>query len=157
MVRVSICICMICLVMSCDPHRVMDESKLIPGNAWYYKDQLLFDVIITDTGKLYNAYLNLRVNGEYKYANIFLLVHQTDPLKNLQSRRVEVKLADDDGRWLGKGLGDLHEYTYVLNEKMRFPRIGVYRYGLEQNMRDDTLKNVISAGVRVEEWHQVED
>jgi gliding motility-associated lipoprotein GldH len=142
------------LFASCDRYRLVDENKTLPTEGWYYKDNLVFDLVVSDTNKLYNTYVNLRVDGDYKYSNIFLWVKQIDPMKQEEKKRVEIRLAAEDGKWLGKGLGDVMEYRSLVSERIKFHRVGIYRMALEQNMRDDTLSHVISAGVRVEEWHE---
>lgn len=140
------------LVMaSCDNARLFDENKAIENNNWYYKTRLPFDVRIKDTTKLYNVYVNLRVDADYKYSNIFMWVHTINPDKKTDQRRVEIKLADESGKWLGSGLGDIYDYQFPAFKKVKFPQQGFYRFELEQNMRDDTLLHVKAAGIRVEE------
>jgi hypothetical protein len=43
-------------------------------------------------------------------------------------------------------------YQLPTYEKIKFHQIGNYHYELEQNMRDDTLMHIKSAGIRIEEW-----
>ena len=73
------------------------------------------------------------------------------PKKKADQRRVEIKLADERGKWLGSGLGDIYDYQFPVLQNIKFPKSGLYRFELEQNMRDDTLLHVKSVGVRVEE------
>ena len=138
------------LVVSCDSGRVFDENKLIPGNAWHFKNPIPFEVQITDTTALYNVYVNLRINSDYKYSNIFMWLNTTNPQKKMDQRRIEIRLADDGGKWLGNGLGDIYDYQFPVFQKIKFPNSGFYRFDLEQNMRDDTLMNVKAVGIRVE-------
>jgi gliding motility-associated lipoprotein GldH len=139
-----------CLITSCDQGRVFDENKTLNDNQWYFKNRMPFDVQVTDTTKLYNVYVNLRITSDYKYSNIFMWLYTTNPEKKTDQRRIEIRLADDDGKWLGSGLGDLYDYQFPVLQKIKFPAGGFYRFELEQNMRDDTLMNVKAAGVRVE-------
>lgn len=136
---------------ACDQGRLLDENKNIEGDAWYYKNFIPFDLQIKDTTKFYNVMVNLRISADYKYSNIFMWVHFTSPLKKTDQRRIEIKLADEHGKWLGSGLGDIYDYQFPVLQKVKFPQSGFYRFELEQNMRDDTLMNVKSIGVRVEE------
>jgi gliding motility-associated lipoprotein GldH len=136
---------------ACDRERVYEENRNVEGNAWYYKNPVPFDVQITDTTKFYNVYANLRVSSDYRYSNIFMWVHVTNPEKQEDKRRIEIRLADETGKWLGAGLGDIYDYQFPVLQKIKFPRSGFYRFELEQNMREDTLMNVKSVGIRVEE------
>lgn len=142
---------MMLLLTACDPARVFDENRNIEHDSWYYKNRIPFDVRISDTSKFYNVYVNLRVNADYKYSNIFMWVHTTNPDKKTDQRRIEIRLADESGKWLGSGLGDLYDYQFPAFRKVKFPQQGFYRFELEQNMRDDTLMHIKSAGIRVEE------
>ncbi|MBC7384482.1 MAG: gliding motility lipoprotein GldH [Bacteroidia bacterium] len=136
---------------ACDKTRVFDENKEIANEQWYYKNHLLFDVNIEDTSRLYNIYVNLRVSNDYKYCNLFMMVLQINPDKQLQKERKEFTLADENGRWLGKGLGDMYDYQIPVYKNTRFYEKGIYRFELEQNMRNDTLLYIKSAGIRIEE------
>jgi gliding motility-associated lipoprotein GldH len=140
------------LLTACDPARVYDENRTIENNAWYFGNKIPFDVQIKDTTKYYNVLVNLRVDANYKYSNIFMLVHTTNPDKKTDQRRIEIRLADESGRWMGSGLGDLYDYRFPAFRKVKFPQQGFYRFELEQNMRDDTLMHIKSAGIRVEEF-----
>lgn len=146
----------ICMVIfsSCDPGRLYEENKNIEGKAWYYKNLIPFDMQVKDTTGFYNVYVNVRVDANYKYSNIFMWVHVLNPQRNADKRRIEIKLADERGKWLGSGLGDLYDYQFPVLQKIKFPQSGFYRFELEQNMRDDTLMHVRAVGVRVEEYQK---
>jgi gliding motility-associated lipoprotein GldH len=139
------------LLVSCDSNRVYEDNRNIEGASWYYKSTVPFDVQIKDTLKWYNVYANVRVSTDYKYSNIFMWVHAISPDKKEEKRRIEIRLADESGKWIGSGLGDLYDYRFPVFSHIRFPQSGFYRFELEQNMRDDTLMHVKSVGVRVEE------
>lgn len=138
------------LLVSCDSKRLYDDNKLIAGDSWIYKNTMPFDVQIKDTTALYNVYVNLRISADYKYSNIFLWLHTTNPDRKTDKRRVEIRLTNEAGKWLGSGLGDIYDYQFPVLKSVRFPQSGFYRFELEQNMRDDTLKYVKSSGIRVE-------
>jgi gliding motility-associated lipoprotein GldH len=152
--RILFFIASMVLVGSCDPTRLYEENRNIDGNAWHYKNRIPFDIHIKDTTTYYNVLINLRVDANYKYSNIFMLVHTTNPEKKNDQRRVEIRLADESGKWLGSGLGDLYDYRFPAFKKVKFPQQGFYRFELEQNMRDDTLMYIKSAGIRVEEYEE---
>ncbi|MBW7845013.1 MAG: gliding motility lipoprotein GldH [Bacteroidia bacterium] len=137
-------------LVSCDTDRVIDENKTIENSSWYYKSLIPFDVQITDTTIPYNVYVNLRVAADYKYSNMFMWVHTSNPDRKTDKRRIEIRLADESGKWLGNGLGDIYDYQFPAFKKIKFNQQGFYRFELEQNMRDDTLMYVKSVGVRVE-------
>ena len=139
------------LAGSCtDPNSIIDTNTEIADHNWSYVNRVNFDVKIDDEKAAYNQYLNLRVTGNYKYSNIFVLVYQITPDKKTQTTRFEVKLANPDGEWLGKGSGNLYSYQVLLRKDYRFPAKGVYRFQIEQNMRDNPLHEISDVGLRVE-------
>src|SRR5437868_581839 len=115
---------MMLFLCACDPGRLYEENRSIDGNAWYYKSVVPFDVQIQDTMKLYNVYTNLRVSSDYKFSNIFMWVHVINPERKEDKRRIEIKLADETGKWLGAGLGDIYDYRFPVLQKVKFPHSG---------------------------------
>lgn len=133
-----------------DQNAIVDTNQEIPERAWSYMDKIKVPVSIFDTTKAYNVYLNMRHSGDYKYSNIFLLVHEISPDHKTITERKEFKLALPDGEWLGKGSGNLYSYQVLFKTNYHFPKKGVYMFQLEQNMRDNPLREVTDAGIRVE-------
>jgi len=146
-----ILICVVFVLTSCDPGRLFEENKSVPVSGWFYKNTVPFEVQVTDTTKWYDVSVNLRVSSAYNYSNIFLWLSTTSPDKKTDKRRVEIRLADEKGKWLGAGLGDLYDYQFPVLQKIKFPASGFYRFEIEQNMREDTLQHIKSVGIRVAE------
>ena len=132
-----------------DPNAVVDQSTPIDNHNWSYTNTVKTSVKIDDTSIPYNLYINLRVTGEYKYSNIFVLLHKNGPkLKGVT--RFEIKLANLDGEWLGTGSGNLYSYQVPLITNFKFPDKGTYTFEIEQNMRDNPLHEVNDVGMRIE-------
>ena len=113
---------------ACDRNRVFDENKEIPGCNWFYKDLVGFDVMVEDTDYFYNIYLNTRIRSDYKYNNMFVLLHTQLPDKKDLKQRFEIQLADDLGKWLGSGLGDLYDYQYLIIKNANLGQRGIFHY-----------------------------
>jgi len=140
---------MLCSACS-DPSAVIDKSTEIENHNWAY-DNLIHYAIKIDNEKIpYNLYFNLRVTADYKYSNIFILIHQTGPGAKSAINRYEFKLANADGEWLGEGSGNLYSYQMMYLQNYTFPAKGVYHIAIEQNMRDNPLHEVSDVGLRVE-------
>jgi gliding motility-associated lipoprotein GldH len=133
-----------------EPGTLIDQNTEISNQNWYYLNRIKTDVKITDHTQPYNIYLNLRHSADYRYSNIFVLVHQTNPNHQTKTIRYEFKLANPDGEWLGNGSGNLYSYRLPLQTNFRFPTPGTYSFTVEQNMRDNPLKEVADVGLRVE-------
>lgn len=144
-------LCVIMVLSACsDPNAIMDNNTPIDNHNWSYVNQVRYDVKIDDEKTPYNLYLNLRVTGDYKYSNMFILLHQTGPDNKPVTTRYEFKLANTDGEWLGDGSGNLYSYQIMFRPTYRFPAKGVYHFAIEQNMRDNPLHEVSDVGLRVE-------
>ena len=134
-----------------DPKSVFDQNTEISNRNWSYVNKVKFDVKIDDPSVPYNLYMNLRVTGDYKYANMFVLISQKDAKHPKPSVvRYEFKLANPDGEWLGQGTGNIYSYQTLFKPQYRFPEKGTYHFEFEQNMRDNPLHEVSDVGLRVE-------
>ena len=59
-------------------------------------------------------------------------------------------LADEKGKWLGKGFGYIRDNRIPYKRNIRFPFKGYYKFEIKQAMRTDDLKGISSIGVRIE-------
>ena len=133
-----------------DPNAVIDQNTEIVNNNWEYTNKLHYAVKIDDAAIPYNLYFNLRVTANYKYSNLFVLVHRTGPDKKTSAVRYEFPLAGKDGEWYGQGSGNIYSYQMRFISHYKFPAKGVYQFEIEQNMRDNPLREVSDVGLRVE-------
>jgi len=133
-----------------DPNAVIDQNLVIPNNNWSYVNKIRNKVTIADETVPYDLYVNLRVTADYKYANLFVLIKQVNPDKKVSTNRYEFKLANADGEWLGDGSGSIYSYQVPFKKGYKFPAKGVYTFEIEQNMRDNPLREVTDVGMRVE-------
>ena len=140
----------LCLSSCQDANLVADTNKAINNRTWSYINKIRVPVTIEDEKANYNIYVNLRHTSDYKYSNIFLLIGTQAPGGKMVKERKEFKLALPDGQWLGKGSGDLYVYQLPYKQKVKFDRKGQYVFEIEQNMRDNPLKEVTDVGLRVE-------
>lgn len=129
---------------------ITDQNVEISGHNWTYTSRIKFAFKIDDEKAAYNLYMNLRVTADYKYSNIFVLISQSGPGIKNASKRYEMRLANKDGEWLGKGSGNLYSYQEPFLVNHKFPAKGTYIFVIEQNMRDNPLKEVSDVGLRVE-------
>lgn len=129
---------------------VIDKNYDVENHNWTYVNKFKYDVAINDINVSYDIAINLRVTGDYKYSNLFILLTEVDPDKKSKTTRFELKLADKDGEWLGKGSGNLYSFQQPVLTGYKFPAKGTYTFYIEQNMRDNPLREVSDVGLRVE-------
>jgi gliding motility-associated lipoprotein GldH len=83
-------------------------------------------------------------------SNLYLFVTTTAPSGHSVRDTVEVILADEKGKWLGSGLGDIWDLQQLYKQNVRFAQRGKYRFEYEQAMRTEKLPFVLDVGLRVE-------
>jgi gliding motility-associated lipoprotein GldH len=141
---------LILLLTACNDKAIVDINKEIPGKNWSYITKIDIPVRIDNETQPYDLYMNLRHTADYKYSNIFVLIHQSGPGIKRTTERKEFKLAYPDGEWLGSGAGNLYSYQLLFRKNYKFPARGVYVFEFEQNMRDNPLAEISDVGLRVE-------
>lgn len=141
----------ICIAaLGCNTNNLADLNIEMPKRNWSYVNKVKAEVDIKDNKNPYTVYFKLRHTADYRYSNIFVLLHVKAPGRKKQTRRFEFKLAESDGQWLGSGSGNLFTYKFKMLSNYQFPVNGRYVIEIEQNMRDNPLKEVSDAGITVE-------
>ncbi|WP_212001018.1 gliding motility lipoprotein GldH [Chitinophaga sp. HK235] len=143
------------LAAACKPLKmdVYEKNLEIPGHNWAYDYQPSFEVNILpeDTANLYDIYVNVRHSDAYPYSNIWLLVGTRYPNDSIpKEQRVELPLADINGKWHGNGIDDIYEHRVLIQQKALFNKPGTYKFTFEQNMRQNPLPHVMNIGLRIE-------
>ncbi len=144
---------MMVLFNACDDARVFEDYQTIKDDNWYINQKPTFYLEVSDTLSEHDIYFNVRHTGTYKYSNLFVLFTIQGPKAKPETQRLEFKLAELDGKWLGSGLGDMYANQIKIMDKVKFPRKGVYSFSIEQNMRDNPLAGIEDIGIKVETSH----
>ncbi len=140
------------LLLSCTDDRLFEGIHYIENKTWDTNEKIPFEFEVTDTNAVYDMLADIRISGNYPYSNLFMQVYITDPHGHLTKKLVEYTLADPNGRWQGRGLGDLYDYRLPspdLNELNIFSIPGKYTVELRQVMRVEKLEGVMGVGIRV--------
>lgn len=139
------------VLLSCqDSQTLVDTNVELKNRNWSYVEKVKIPVKIESSELSYNLYFNLRHSADYKYSNIFILVNIIGPDGKKTTERKEFKLALPDGEWLGSGSGNRYSYQLLFKSDYKFTQKGNYIFELEQNMRDNPLKDITDVGLRVE-------
>jgi gliding motility-associated lipoprotein GldH len=138
------------LLISCDPNRVFEKNIRIPDGIWDRNNPVRFEVVVEDTITPHNLYINVRNTGMYPVSNLYLFVTTIAPSGHTIKDTVQVILADERGKWLGKGLGDIWDNQKLYKEQVRFAQKGEYIFEYEQAMRLEKLPFILDVGLRVE-------
>jgi len=135
---------------ACDKGVVFEKNIGIPDYSWDMNNIVKLEPEISDTVALYNIYINIRNASGYQFSNLFLFLNTTTPDGSIARDTLELTLADESGRWLGNGSGDIWDNRILFKKNFRFPQAGTYKFALQQAMRVNPLPQISDAGMRIE-------
>lgn len=137
------------LFAACKDSAILDRHVPIADYQWRYNDPVRIAAHIVDANQPYRIYVNLRHTPDYRYSNIFMRITLRQPSGKDSTERVELTLAEPDGRWLGSGTGSLYAHQQLIKDHFVFPDTGQYLFTIEQNMRENPLPEITDVGLRI--------
>ena len=137
------------LITACSSNVVFQDSEQLPSYGWDKGNAVVFNYTATDTLGIYDIVIDIRNAGNYRYQNFWLFVRSYSPELVMFTDTLECVLADNHGRWIGKGGGSLYQLPVSFLQQVKFPKLGDYRFELIQGMREDTLVGIHDIGLRV--------
>ena len=142
-------------MQACNSDALVNRYHDIPEDGWQYEQVITDSFEVKEDEHYHLISANIRITGDYPYANIHLMVTITDSQGKSTDYKVPVKLAEKSGKWLGSGLGDVITFqTPILHRKL-LTKKGKYSISIAQDMRLETLKNVTAAGIHVEQQEEI--
>ena len=140
----------IVMFISCDNSIFFEEYKSFENQSWNADTTIIFNYLVEDTTIQNQLIIKLRHTVGYEFQNLFLFI------KTEKMDTIEIQLATKEGRWMGKGVGDIRTVEFVYKNKKVFSKKGNFIVEIEQAMRYgdfekiQQLKNIESIGFRVE-------
>jgi gliding motility-associated lipoprotein GldH len=138
------------LLSSCSFDAIFDENVRLEKAQWAQNEAIRFNVNIKDSLSVYDFYVNFRNTSDYRFQNLYVFLTTRFPNNNVTRDTIEFILADNTGKWLGKGWGNLKENDILLKSGLNFPLTGEYQFLFEHAMRTDTLQGIANFGIRIE-------
>ena len=134
---------------SCNLDQIFDEVIAIPVDGWAAEDTMHFNVAISDTSNVYDVLIHIRNEKIYQYSNLWLFIEATAPNGQTHSDTLEVMLADDEGNWMGKGIGNVNTLLTPYLAQVSFRYRGIYTFSITQGMRNKNLEGILNVGLRI--------
>jgi gliding motility-associated lipoprotein GldH len=135
---------------SCTTIDLYEKTVPIPGHAWENSFRPSFEFTIQDTSSLYQLFLVLRHNEKYNYNNIYVNLYVKPPGQDSAIKvQRDLILATNEKGWKATGMDDIYDHRIPLGEPQTL-KAGNYRFTVEQIMRENPLRNVFDAGIRIE-------
>ena len=140
----------IIILIACNGNTVFEQHKSFEGQSWNTDSTIIFNCLIEDTTSKYQLVVKVRHNVDYEFQNLFLFI------KTAKMDTIEIQLANKEGKWLGKGVGDIRTLNFVYKHKEVLSQNGSLIVEIEQAMRYGSaekiqqLQNIESIGFGIE-------
>lgn len=138
---------------SCDQDRIFDNYTTIQ-NQWDKDSLIIFEVDLKSSP--YNTFINVRTDQSYRFNNLFLIVTVEDSVKTIMKDTLEYKMANSNGKLLGKKFLNTFQNKLVHKESTKFES-GKYLVTIQHAMRKinhinglKLLDGIINIGYRIE-------
>ncbi len=136
---------------------VLFDAFQATDGKWKKEDIKTFVWETKDTLQPTNIFMNLRVNENYPYSNLFVIFKIYKPNSSVVIDTIEFQMADAEGKLLGNGFSDVKESKLWLKEGFVFNESGKYKMTIEQAVRElgdvegvPALKGVSEIGLSIE-------
>ncbi len=124
---------------SCQNNRKIELYNTFKDNVWHTDSTVYFEIDNLDTTITNDVYLMVRHTTEFKFQNLFLFTSFEN-----QKDTLEVFLSEKNGKWLGKGFGDIKEIKTKIAENKKFKNQEKQVFSIEQAMRYEDLEKIVN-------------
>ena len=154
--RQGVIVLVVFSLLSCTNNFIFKADKEIK-DGWHADSTIVFQFNISDTTNVFYSEINIRHTISYSFQNLFVFIHSITPDGQTKIDTLECVLADIGGKWKGKGMGDILDFTQIYKDPIVFKTEGNYKIVIEQAMRYGefpsikSLKEIVSVGVCIKE------
>ena len=134
--RTLVLIGTIAMFISCNNNVVFDDYKTLENQIWNSDSSVVFGYSASDTICTHKLVIKVRHTTDYEFQNLFLFI------KTEKTDTLELLLANKEGKWLGKGIGDVREVEFVYRQDKVFVKKGEVTFEIEQAMRYGELEKI---------------
>ncbi len=140
------------IIIGCNSNSIFEENKDFSEGYWVFNNPAEFEFEVKEASKSYNFLFSIRNTSKYQYQNIYLQYYLEDSTGRLLSKELKnVQLFHPKtGVPMGKGLGDLFDIERTFLENYKIENKGIYKLRIDQFMRQDSLPEILSVGLKVQ-------
>lgn len=144
-------------LQACDQNVVYEKNIDIPKYQWEQNDSLSFEFNIEDELNK-NLFLNVRHRFEYGWRNMWVNMQVHFPNDSVYNTPINISMSQPDGHWFGECSGDICNLQFEVQDYYNYAFMpGTYRFVFSHEMRENPLPNIMSFGIRLENFTQKED
>lgn len=138
------------MLTSCGRDNLYTKNVPLDPAGWPAGQFIRFEVPVADTQGAYTIFLQVRNDGRYETSNLWLFITTHSPTGATLRDTVECRLANEEGRWQGRGSGGRYSLEIPFRYRVRFPEKGTYLFEIEHGMRTNRLNYITDLGLRIE-------
>ena len=124
--------------IACQNNKAQHKYYVFEDNKWNSDSIVSFNFDNIDTTASYDIYLKIRHSVDYRFQNLFLFSNI-----NNEKDTIEIFLSQKNGKWNGKGFGDIKEIDVLISKEASFENFDEANYSFEQAMRYNDLEKII--------------
>ena len=123
--------------MSCKNDQKEEYYHIFENKEWNTDSIVRFEAENIDTSSTYDLYAMIRHTTNYRFQNLFLFTE-------IQGKKdtLEISLSEKNGKWKGRGFGDVKELKIKIANKIRFSQELMDNISFEQAMRHNDLEKI---------------
>ena len=124
--------------IACQNNKTQYKYHVFEDEKWNSDSIVSFNFDNIDTTASYDIYLKIRHSVDYRFQNLFLFSNI-----NNEKDTIEIFLSQKNGKWNGKGFGDIKEIDVLISKEVSFENFDEANYSFEQAMRYNDLEKII--------------
>ena len=124
--------------IACQNSKTQYKYYVFENEKWNSDSIVRFNFDNIDTAASYDIYLKIRHSIDYRFQNLFLFSNI-----NNEKDTIEIFLSQKNGKWNGKGFGDIKEIDVLISKEASFENFDEANYSFEQAMRYNDLEKII--------------
>ena len=124
--------------IACHNNKTQYKYYVFEDEKWNSDSIVSFNFDNIDTTASYDIYLKIRHSVDYRFQNLFLFSKI-----NNEKDTIEIFLSQKNGKWNGKGFGDIKEIDVLISNEASFENFDEANYSFEQAMRYNDLEKII--------------
>ena len=130
-------------VISCSDKIEFTKYQSLPNASWEANKNISFEFDIKDTILAKNLFINIRNNKDYPFSNLYVITELNFPNGDKIIDTLQYEMADNSGKYLGKGFTDIKENKLFYKEEKVFPMSGKYVFNIHHAMSKNGAINTI--------------
>lgn len=146
----SLAVIVLFFSISCDSQKLYESNVEIPDGIWEVGNVAQFKFSVEETKIPYNLKVNVRNTHFFGSQNLWVFIKTSSPTNKIQYDTLNCTLADEKGKWLGDGMGDIWDISCPYKQNIGFPEKGEYTVEIKHGMRTKRLPMILEIGLRVE-------